>query len=426
MRQLIVRVPKGYGADVLDIAQRYQGANLACSNAIADNASVELVFVHLSNRKVENFLEDLEPLPQLHVTLFPTGAIVLKPPPEEAPEQVRNVTDLSPIEVFLAGLQSVGSWKGFLGYSAVGGAVVWTGLFTNSSYLLVAAMLIAPFAGPAANVAIATARGDTTLLWQGLRRYFAAIGVTIGVAAVLSLILAQDVATASMVSTSEISIVSVLLPLAAGTAGALNLFQSERSSLVSGAATGMLVAASLAPPAGLIGMAAAIGRWNMVVSGVFALLLQLAGINLAGTIVFRLYGLSARGARYHRGRQRVFPAVLGTTIAMLAALLVWQFSNAPNLQRSSRAQRAEADVQQVVEGGNLAHLVEANARFTRSDISGQNTLLVNVYVQPKPEVTASTEDIRQQLTRNIQSYFIQQDYDVTPLVDVSVLEPPGG
>jgi len=426
MRQLIVRVPKGYGADVLDIAQRYQGANLACSNAIADNASVELVFVHLSNRKVENFLEDLEPLPQLHVTLFPTGAIVLKPPPEEAPEQVRNVTDLSPIEVFLAGLQSVGSWKGFLGYSAVGGAVVWTGLFTNSSYLLVAAMLIAPFAGPAANVAIATARGDTTLLWQGLRRYFAAIGVTIGVAAVLSLILAQDVATASMVSTSEISIVSVLLPLAAGTAGALNLFQSERSSLVSGAATGMLVAASLAPPAGLIGMAAAIGRWNMVVSGVFALLLQLAGINLAGTIVFRLYGLSARGARYHRGRQRVFPAVLGTTIAMLAALLVWQFSNAPNLQRSSRAQRAEADVQQVVEGGNLAHLVEANARFTRSDISGQNTLLVNVYVQPKPAVTASTEDIRQQLTRNIQSYFIQQDYDVTPLVDVSVLEPPGG
>ncbi len=426
MRQLIVRVPKGYGADVLDIAQRYQGAKLACSNAIADNASVELVFVHLSNRKVENFLEDLEPLPQLHVTLFPTGAIVLKPPPEEAPEQVRNVTDLSPIEVFLAGLQSVGSWKGFLGYSAVGGAVVWTGLFTNSSYLLVAAMLIAPFAGPAANVAIATARGDTTLLWQGLRRYFAAIGVTIGVAAVLSLILAQDVATASMVSTSEISIVSVLLPLAAGTAGALNLFQSERSSLVSGAATGMLVAASLAPPAGLIGMAAAIGRWNMVVSGVFALLLQLAGINLAGTIVFRLYGLSARGARYHRGRQRVFPAVLGTTIAMLAALLVWQFSNAPNLQRSSRAQRAEADVQQVVEGGNLAHLVEANARFTRSDISGQNTLLVNVYVQPKPEVTASTEDIRQQLTRNIQSYFIQQDYDVTPLVDVSVLEPPGG
>jgi hypothetical protein len=48
-----------------------------------------------------------------------------------------------------------------------------------------------------------------------------------------------------------------------GAAGALNLCQSERSSLVSGAATGMLVAASLAPQAGLIRMGAAIGEWEM-------------------------------------------------------------------------------------------------------------------------------------------------------------------
>ena len=61
--------------------------------------------------------------------------------------------------------------------------------------------------------------------------------------------------------------------IAAGAAGAINLMQSERSSLVSGAATGMLVAASLAPPAGIIGMAAAIGRWDMAVSGLFLLLL---------------------------------------------------------------------------------------------------------------------------------------------------------
>ena len=49
---------------------------------------------------------------------------------------------------------------------------------------------------------------------------------------------------------------------------------------------GLLVAASLAPPAGLIGMAGAIGEWDMVVSAVFLLLLQLVGINLAGAAVF--------------------------------------------------------------------------------------------------------------------------------------------
>jgi uncharacterized membrane protein len=91
----------------------------------------------------------------------------------------------------------------------------------------------------------------------------------------------QRIASEQMISTSMISSVTVLLPLVAGAAGALNLSQSDRSSLVSGAATGMLVAASLAPPAGTIGMASAIGEWDLVRTGVFVLLLQLVGINLS-------------------------------------------------------------------------------------------------------------------------------------------------
>lgn len=89
-----------------------------------------------------------------------------------------------------------------------------------------------------------------------------------------------------------------LLPLVAGAAGAITLVQSERSSLVSGTATGMLVAASLSPPAGIIGMSMAIGRWDMVVNGVFLLLLQLSGINLSAAILFCTFGLSTKGARY--------------------------------------------------------------------------------------------------------------------------------
>ncbi len=149
--------------------------------------------------------------------------MALKPPASEAAQQVKDVEHRSPIEVFLSGLQSVGSWKGFLGYAAAAGFVVWIGLFTNTSYLLVAAMLIAPFAGPAMNVAIATARGDRHLLQRSLLRYFAALAVTIVVAGALSLILQQEVTTSLMNATSTVSAVAVLLPLVAGAAGALNL-----------------------------------------------------------------------------------------------------------------------------------------------------------------------------------------------------------
>ncbi len=424
MRQLFVQVPQGYGKTVLDIAIACDGTNLAQIEATGVDQPLDLVLIHVSNGKVEELLNKLQDLPDLSFTLIPTGVMVLHPPADAAPDQVTNVEERSPIEIFLSGLQSTGSWKGFLSYAAIAGIVVWIGLYTSNSYLLVAAMLLAPFAGPAMNTALATARGDRQLLWHSILRYFAALSVTIATTALLSWILHQQTPTNLMLDSSQISTVSVLIPLAAGAAGALTLIQSDRSSLVSGAATGMLVAASLAPPAGIVGMAGAIGRWDMVTNGLFLLLLQLGGINLSAALLFRLFGLSTQGSRYQRGKRGVFPLAVGMSAIVLTGLLIWQFSNPPNLERSSRAQRANTEVQKVVEQSNLAKLVESNVRFTRADIQGQNTLLCVVYVQRQPDVTRSAEQIRLDLTQAIQTHLLQQGFNVTPLVAVTVLETP--
>ncbi|MEP1078647.1 DUF389 domain-containing protein [Leptolyngbya sp. PL-A3] len=347
MRQLFVQVPQGYGKTVLEVAEDCDGTNLAQITATGVEQPIDLVLIHVSNGKVEELLDKLQALPDLSFTLLPTGVMALHPPANAAAEQITNVEERSPIEIFLSGLQSTGSWKGFLSYAAIAGIVVWIGLYTSTSYLLVAAMLLAPFAGPAMNTALATARGDRQLLWRSLIRYFAALSVTIATTALLSWLLGQQTPTNLMIDSSQISTVSVLIPLAAGAAGALTLIQSDRSSLVSGAATGMLVAASLAPPAGIVGMAGAIGRWDLVTNGLFLLLLQLGGINLSAALLFRLFGLSTQGSRYQRGKRGVFPLSVGVSAIVLAGLMLWQFSDAPNLQRSSRAQRANAEVQQI-------------------------------------------------------------------------------
>ncbi|MBE9160459.1 DUF389 domain-containing protein [Nodosilinea sp. LEGE 06152] len=423
MRQLLIQAPWGCGQTVLQKAQACRGTNLAQWQTTGDTPH-DIVLVHVSNQRVEPLLEALQDLPELRVTLLPSGVMALHPPAEQAAEQVTQVEERSPIEIFLAGLQSVGSWKGFLSYAAIAGVVVWIGLFTNTNYLLVAAMLIAPFAGPAMNTAIASARGDRHLIGRSVLRYFIALLVTIGVAALLSLVFRQQIATPLMIDNSQISAVAVLLPLAAGAAGAANLVQSERSSLVSGTATGMLVAASLAPPAGIIGMSMAIGRWDMVVNGVFLLLLQLSGINLSAAVLFRTFGLSTQGARYRRGKRGVFPVALGVSAIAIAALLTWQLSNPPSLERSSRAQRANAEVQTVIQQFPQVDLVESTSRFTRSSIQGQNTLLSEIYVQRQPGSDDSDAAIRAELTQAIQTHLLDQGFDVTPLVSISVLEAP--
>jgi len=423
MRQLLVQVPQGCGKTVLEIAKACKGTNLAQFEAAGIEQPLDLVFVHISNGKVEELLGKLEDVPDLSFTLLPTGIMALHPPADAAPDQVTNVEERSPLEIFLLGLQSTGSWKGFLSYAAIAGVIVWIGLYTNTVYLLVAAMLLAPFAGPAMNTALATARGDRQLLQHSILRYFAALSVTIATTALLSLIFQQQIPTNLMIDSSQVSTVSVLIPLVAGAAGALTLVQSDRSSLVSGAATGMLVAASLAPPAGIIGMAGAIGRWDLATNGFFLLLLQLGGINLSAALLFRLFGLSTRGTRYQRGKRGVFPISMGISAIVLTGLLIWQFSSSPNLERSSRAQRANAELQQVVKQNDSAQLIEANVRFTRANTQGQNTLLCVVYVQRRTEATRSAEQIRADLTQAIQSRLLQ-DINATPLVDVIVLEVP--
>jgi len=424
MRQLLIEVRRGQGKTILPIAEKYQGTNLSQLEANTTRGAIDLVIAYLPNGRVEQFLGELEDFEELHVTIVPRGVMPLKPPLAEIPGELLDVQSRSPLEVFLSGLQSVGAWKGFTAYAVAGAIIVWIGLFTNSSFLLVAAMLIAPFAGPAMNVAIATARGDSLLLKKGLIRYVAAIVITVLVTAGLSLLLDQELASNSMVESSKVATVSVLLPLIGGAAGALNLVQADRSSLVSGTAVGMLVAAALAPPAGTAGMAIALGMWSMALNCLFLLVLQLAGINIAAATVFRFYGLSQKGARYKRGKKWIFPVTMAITGIVLAGLLTYQFTSDPNLQRSSLEQRANAEVQKVIEEADLAKLVKSSVSFTRADIEEQNTLLCLIYVQRPQDVTISDREISDLLTERIQNHLLRKDFEATPLVNVSVLEAP--
>jgi len=423
MRQLIIMVPRGQGDKVTERAKAHEAGNLARVAAEGVDGPIDLVIAHVSNARVEAFMADLQKIPRLHVTLAPRGDLVLQPPPEEAPQQVLDVALRSPIEVFLSGLQSVGSWKGFLGYALASAIVAWVGMYTNTIFLLTASMLIAPFAGPAMNMALATSRGDRELLLRTAARYFASLAVAIATAWLLSLLLGQQNATAQMVQVSLVSSVTVFLPLVAGAAGALNLIQSERSSLVSSAGIGVLVAASLAPPTATVGMAAAIGQWDMAKSGAFLLLLQLTGINLAGAVVFRLSGLTPQGVRYHRGRGWLSWTAWGLTLAALVGLLTWQFWNEPSLQRASLAQRAAAAIRQAVDQSKAAQVVDAEVRFTRANIPGQNTLLAVVYAQRASQAQGTDRELERRLAEIIRTSLHRRGMPFTPLVQVIVLEP---
>jgi uncharacterized hydrophobic protein (TIGR00271 family) len=425
MRQVLVQVPLGVGDDVVVALQRHNATNVSrFAGHDAEGEDADIIIAHLTNAEVGPFIGEVDSIDKLRLNLIPAGVLTLMPPEGETPNQITDVSRRSAFEIYMDGLQSIGSWKGFLSYAGAAGIVVWLGLFTNTSYLLVAAMLIAPFAGPAMNAAIATARGDFSLLWHSISRYAAALGVSALVAALLSLLFRQEIPTQQMASIANISSAAAILPLAAGAAGALHLCQAERSSLVSGASVGMLVAASLAPPTGLVGMGTVIGRWDMVVSGLFLLGLQLVGINTAGAVVFRLYGrLEPVGPRYGRGRAWVAWTSIGVTLVGLLAVVSWQFGSAdPDFRRATIEQRVRVVIGDVIEADPQVRLAEASVRFTRTDIEGQDTLLAVVYVQRESNASADRADLEERLGAQLRDAINQRGYNLTPLVAVTVLD----
>lgn len=422
----MVRVPRGHGPKVLDAAARHDAVNAACWGAAGeDGADCEMALVHLPNDQLGPFADDLEALPDVRLAYLDAGALALRPPADQVAEQTHDVTPRSPLEIYLAGLQSIGSWKGFLAYAAVAGVVVWIGLTTNTVALLVGAMLIAPFASPAVNAALATARGDGRLLARSLARYGAALSLTIVVAALLTLAFGQQQPTAQMIAIASVSPAAFLLPLAAGAAGALTLCQSQRSSLVSGAGAGLLVAASLAPPAGVVGIGAVLGRWDLAGGAAFLLALQLLGIDLAGAAVFRLFGVGPDGRRYPHGHRWAARAAGAVLAAALAGLLALQFGTAaPALVRAGVEERARVAAIDAVLGDPGVRLLDVRADLPRPPGAADHPLLVLVYVEPGAG-GAADDSVKARTARRVAEAVRARVPEVRPLVDVTVLGGPG-
>jgi uncharacterized membrane protein len=412
----MIQVPSGRGNETASAARRH-GAPAAAVVAAEDNGEpLDLVVTHVPTRAVGELLDALHELPGAHAAFSPENTLALRPPFEDANRQAVESGNRAPLEVLLDSLSSISSMRGFVGYTVLTAVLVWVSLITNTEYLLLAAMLIAPFAGPVVNAALGAAHGDVRLLAHGVGRFVAGLALLIGVAAVMSLTVGLQAATPLMADVARVPLVAVLLPLAGGAAAALHLVLSQRASLVTGAAVGTLVAAALAPSAGVVGMAAVAGQWGMAGDALFELALQLGGLVLSAALLFRLSGaIGPSAARALRGRAGVLPLTLGLATVATAAMVGVQ-ATTPGLQREHDVQRARQMIQRVVDESPAATFVASDVRLAEHGPGGRRTLLGTVY--------AAGEADRDALAKEIESALLAAPLPVVPLMDVSVLSPP--
>jgi uncharacterized membrane protein len=425
MRELHIEVPRGTGEQVAAIARELHAMNVARMEAQGADGAIELILAWLPNRNVEELLSRVSEIAPARFTLAPRGFLPMAAPASEVPERLVDVQPRSPLEIYLSGLQSIGSWTSYLVFSLASGIVVWIGFATNIVYLLVAAMLIAPYAGPAMNAAIGTISGDLRLLGSSVLRYWTGLAVAVATSAIATWTTGMLGPTALMVDVSLIMESAVVLAVVSGAAGAVGLVQSERDSLVSTAAVGMLVAVSLAPPAGLLGAALVFGRLDMIRSGAFLIVLQFLGILLAGALVFWRFGVAASGPRFGREQHRGGVVALVLTAACLIGLVIWQLAGDAGLERLSVVRRAQELAQQAVQQQGMARVLDASFRFTGQRHDERAVLFGQIYAQrmgAKGAPSLTAQDLEARL-RSLVSEELDGRWDgVEPQVSVSVMD----
>ncbi|MBO0871946.1 MAG: DUF389 domain-containing protein [Pseudonocardia sp.] len=179
----------------------------------------------------------------------------------------------------------------FLAFLTIACVLAAIGAITDSPVTVVGAMVLGPEFGPLAALAVGVVlhRGDL------IRRAGLALVVAFPVAMGITALAGVLFALTGLVSPTDIDNIpqvdfvykvgpfSLIIALLAGAAGMLSL-----TSAKSGALVGVFISVTTVPAAGFAAVAAVEGRWDRVLSSTAQLLVNLAGLVLAGAVVLWL------------------------------------------------------------------------------------------------------------------------------------------
>ena len=177
----------------------------------------------------------------------------------------------------------------YLVMTVVSAVVATAGLLLDSPAVVVGSMVIAPLIGPAMATAVGTVVDDSEMFRRGIKLQ----GIGLGIAVVAATIFAGLMRVTNVIppGTDVLAIsqvrgrltpdfLSLAVALGAGVAGAVSL-----ASGVSSAIVGVMIAAALVPPLGVIGIGLAWGLPGTVLGSTVLVLVNVLSINLTALVV---------------------------------------------------------------------------------------------------------------------------------------------
>ncbi|WP_226482565.1 TIGR00341 family protein [Natrinema amylolyticum] len=167
--------------------------------------------------------------------------------------------------------------------------VATAGLLLDSPAVVVGSMVIAPLIGPALGASVGTVINDRVLFRRGIKLQAIGLGIGVVTAAVFAFAIRTTGLVSPMIdlfSISEIQgrltpdLLSLVIAIGAGVAGAWTLTAGTSAALV-----GVMIAAALVPPLGVIGIGIAWGLPQVALAASVLVLVNILTINITSLAV---------------------------------------------------------------------------------------------------------------------------------------------
>ncbi|MCC6544670.1 MAG: DUF389 domain-containing protein [Nitrospirae bacterium] len=176
---------------------------------------------------------------------------------------------------------------GYFLFLTLANLIALTGLLTNSTAVIIGAMLISPLMGPILSSGFAFITGNWLIGKKALRKITYSVALTIAIASMATYLSPIQDVTDEIISRTKPNLYDLVVAFLAGLAGAIAICTKKNYITI---VPGVAIATAVIPPLSVTGFG--IGTWNGAIAGggFFLFFTNFVAIIFATSLVFYLYG----------------------------------------------------------------------------------------------------------------------------------------
>lgn len=233
---------------------------------------------------------------------------------------------------------------------AISVAIAVLGLVSDSTAVVIGAMLVAPLLTPTLGLAAAVVMGWPRRVARSAMMVIGGAVGAIGMAALLAAVLPFDLdpIPAELLGRTHPNMLDLGIALGAGAAGSFAIVRRQAADAMSGAA----VAVALVPPLSAVGVLLQQAEWDLAMGAFLLFVTNIVGVVLVGAVVFVAGGF-VPGVQLLYGARRTVGRVRWIALAVVVVIFALSGSRTGVIQTVPPVDAVEQTVDEWMSGSDI-------------------------------------------------------------------------